>query len=458
LVPNNEQLKLFRVSKRWYKIMDEVIGVDVEIGRGTDGILWEQQPLETLEPIQILGKVGIRSCKLNSFINDSEVLPKLKHPDLLKVIRIKGFISSRTFETILSGVNNLSILEIDSAAMYHLNFSDITFSVRCLALQFGSSSYRDRDKINDATAEEILSINTIHLLRKSFPELMVLVGVVIVQENMYKQVTEEFVNFLNRHSQTLRYVVIELRESAYDSPHVKRTDIKLPSSQSEHQQIQDVQFEKLEMIHITDECRSKRTSDWMKWTVKTGNLDNAHIVCHISQPLLSQIVMKNEETIIKLVIWWRPDSQTSSLDCGMFQNCLKLTDLSINSIPIRDEASPVANALFHANLLPKNLIRLMIKGLPISCEVCRIICLEQPALQDLNLEGNTDLPGFGVPIQVAREIIRQKKLKYFRIDTGIEAVEGLPSCNESLESAYKVKQRKITGSLQENGEYSVSVH
>jgi len=115
--------------------MDEIVGIAVEIGRGTtEGSWWEQQPLQT--SIQILGKVGIRLCKLNSFINDSEVLPKLKHPDLLKFICFKDFVSSRTLESILSGVNNLHILEIDNAAMYHLNFSDITLSVPCRLLYF----------------------------------------------------------------------------------------------------------------------------------------------------------------------------------------------------------------------------------------------------------------------------------------------------------------------------------
>jgi len=197
----------------------------------------------------------------------------------------------------------------------------------------------------------------------------------------------------------------------------------------------------------------------MNWALQTSNLDYMYVRCHISQPLLSQIVMKNEETIIKLEIWWQFDSQTSPLDCGMFQNCLKLKDLSISSAPISGKTSPVANALLNANLLPKNLKRLVIREVPVTSEVCSIICLQQPSLEDLSLEGYADSPGFGVPIHVAREIIRQKKLKRFSIRAGNNgAVEDALSPNEVLENAYKVKHRRISGNLQENGEYSVSAY
>jgi len=419
--------------------MDETVGIDVTLGRGR-GTVWD----ETIayESIKILEKVGVRSLELNCFVNDSPVLPKLKHPNLLELISFDNFVSSRSFNSILTGVTNLHTFNITRGAIYHLNFSEINFAIPCKVLRvYAGEFYKDQD----STANNIIPINTIYLLRMYFPGLRHLIMYLYVPKKTCDAITEELVNFLYKHSESLTMVSITLlkiwRLTEDDS-------LPFLPPRREQQPIQDAQFKNLKTIRIYDTFLA---SYWMNWARRTSNLEIISLCCKIPPTEVRSIVIKNEATIKDLSIWDSEKSPLTSFYCMILQKCVKLIYLSLKFSIHLKKNKLVEARLFNGNLLPKTIVRLEISGLPVTCDDCEIFCLQFLALEELILDQNVNQLGFGVPINVAQEIIHRKQFKRFRIDAGRkEALTMLDS------AYYNSNHGHISGYLQ-NGEYVLQV-
>jgi len=457
------------VSRSWYQVLDQYIGVHAVLGRGVsegDSSDEDDEDVENmvLNSQNILKNLGISTCEFINFVNQSDSAPKLKRPDLLRRVTFKKFASSATFESILDErVTNLQLLKIDHSALRHLEFSDITMSLsHCEALEVIKSGGYRRHWEETWNYWNIFS-NTAFLFTKKFPGLKCLKFNFPTDRYIEEDLARAILNLLFNHSDSLTSVQIALEEE-YNGYMKSKGNFKLPDKsqytnfttyQLNHK-LQKLDLELFLGYPLSPESRSL----WETWFMTFRALKTLRMMESYAQKYFQSVIVHNAGSLESLDMGWsycprisEPDEQgnliSNVVDCLIFENCLNLTRLNLRT---RRRYSEDHLGLFNAASIPKTLVQISIVNIILDNESCRLFCLDFPNLKTLKLKNVAAQDGFGVQLPVVTEMMERKQLQKFQVQLGFGANRILPPnvlnlTNNIFYSHY------LRGYLHRNGDY-----
>jgi len=434
-VPRESQPNALLVSLSWYQILDQHIGVHAVLGRGLSDT-YRNEDTRIFDSPTILKTLGVSTCEVIDFVNQTENPPKLKRPELLRRITFKNFVSTSTFQSLLDNrVTNLKVLEIDHEALYHLEFFDTNLAVgHCEALKVIESKGHESNKFISwewrKPNQRILHVNAAFLVTKSFPGLKSLNFKLPYLEILDQYSARALLRLLINHLDSLTYVEIcfSLKHPYYDPD--------MPTSYESTIEAHDLNH-KLQKLHLDYPLSfpSKSPDDWEPWLASLRVLESLHIRGTFGQKCFEPVITQNAASLRNVTLEWdyiaaeiyyyvrKRNLRFNILSVQMFENCRNMTHLTLRGNWLFDRTSEQIQTnpigLTSTASLPKTLIEIEITNIPLDNESCRLICLEFPVLKTLKLRTVAGRVGLGVQVPVVEEMVTRKQLMKFKVDLDV---------------------------------------
>jgi hypothetical protein len=440
-IPAPDRFNFLGICRRWYKILDEEVGVEVNIGRGQASTPTGAQ----FSLVKVLGQVGISTCNLVAFINnDPRGVPALKHPNLLRDVKIKGFLSSASFESLLSPkLVNLKRLQLDHTALATLEFFDIEVNLHSLeTLEIVESGFMRIGNGGGAAFEEEsvfsskygkVHTNTAHLCTKLFPGLRNLKVVLPFLESTDAALTNGLLQLLTNHAETLTNLEVDLERNR----RIERLNSATPPPASLPQNINfafkprsNSKLEKIELYFpMTESVQNLEL--WEEFLTQPTKLSHLSLKGCFSQRALHLAVSNSGPTLTSVKLNWlyrkrgEAGPELAPLDCSMFRTCGKLEEVRL----LGDWHAFMENGgdgnepntgpgLHNVKFLSNNIRTITVTSVPLDAGSCHDLLLKSPALRALKLINVAGRFGLGVNVNTLRDVVQRKQLEMFKVDLG----------------------------------------
>jgi len=455
----------YNVCKRWWMILDELVGRSMAIGIPTPFMKSCIHLSDTYYGgVDKIDYYGVRKCHVGDFLDASDSaegirlivvnviryflgpsVPQLKYPHLLHQIHFHGAISSTYFESLMNNAVNLKHMVIHWAAMATLDFTAID-KLRLPNLElfylWGTNlliSSKDNE-VELFAAKNFKGSSLFNNLknffrRVYFPKLRLVTLEVPYNSQHEESLMISILEFLGKHSGTLwsvKYAINCDLSRNIRKDNLDRNSREKITSYSEEISEQLYKLKSLELSTLIAE----NIPHFSLWT-NLMNIQNSLLtLCtegtKINQSFLQQILTRNENSLTQLRIanlhlCLEEDNMLEAIDCRVFQNCKALTTLSLEGTRhqfaqsahhyyLRSQIGGLKKCAF----LPETLTSLHIKTIAIeSTEVAtislRLQSLKRLWLMEIGCSGTLGMT-YNILVQIMEN---QRRFELLYISGGI---------------------------------------